>query len=271
VALLKIESKNMTEQKRVAFITGSTSGIGLGIAKSLAKSGCNIAINGFGTVDEIEKICSTIAKEFNVKVIFVSADVTDYLSLEKAFQKTSQEIGAIDILVNNAGIQHVSGVAEFPLEKWKQIIDTNLNGVFYGIRAVLPSMLKKNYGRIINIASVHGIVASANKAAYVAAKHGVIGLTKVTALENATHNITCNAICPGWVLTPLVQKQIDAKILDNKLSMEVATAELLSEKQPNGRFASPEEIGDMVVYLTSNSARGITGSSFTIDGGWTAQ
>lgn len=261
----------MTNQKHVAFITGSTSGIGLGIARSLAKTGCSIVLNGFGNDKEIEEIRSAITKEFGVKVIFVPADVTSYQSLEGAFKKTIEQLGSLDILINNAGIQHVAPVEEFPLEKWDQIISTNLNGVFYGIRAILPEMKKKNFGRIVNIASVHGLVASVNKSAYVAAKHGVIGLTKVTALENAKNNITCNAICPAWVLTPLVQKQIDAKAHSNNISPEAAKDALLSEKQPNCRFATAEEIGDMVVYLTSESARGITGSAFTIDGGWTAQ
>jgi 3-hydroxybutyrate dehydrogenase len=258
------------QQKRVAFITGSTSGIGLGIAKSLAKSGCQIALNGFGQPDEIESIRQSIMSESEVDVVYIPADVTNYQSVENAIQKTFDHFGSLDILVNNAGIQHVSTVDDFPLDKWDQVIATNLNGVFYGIRAALPQMKKNNFGRIINIASVHGLVASVNKAAYVAAKHGVVGLTKVTALENAKFNITCNAICPGWVLTPLVQKQIEDKMAEKNVSLEVAT-DILLEKQPNRRFTSPEEIGEMIVYLTASPNSSITGSTFTIDGGWTAQ
>lgn len=261
----------MAIKNQVAMITGSTSGIGLGIAKILAKSGYHIALNGFGNNEEIEQLRTSIAKDYGVKVIFAPADVTVYHSIETAFQKTIEQLGSLDILINNAGIQHVAPLENFPLEKWQQIIDTNLNGVFYGMRAILPNMKEKGFGRIINIASVHGLIASVNKAAYTAAKHGVIGLTKVAALENAAFNITCNVICPGWVLTPLVQKQIDAKMQSNQLTESEATTELLSEKQPNGRFATAEEIGEMVLYLISNAARGITGSSFTIDGGWTAQ
>lgn len=258
------------KQKRVAFITGSTSGIGLGIAKSLAKSGCHIALNGFGDVNEIKSICENIMKESEVEIIYTPADVTNFASINNAIESIFNHFGSLDILVNNAGIQHVSSVEDFPLDKWEQVIGTNLNGVFYGIRSALPKMKKNNFGRIINIASVHGLVASVDKAAYVAAKHGVIGLTKVTALENAKHNITCNAICPGWVLTPLVQKQIEAKMTEKDISFEAAT-DILLEKQPNRRFTSPEEIGEMVVYLATSPNSSITGSTFTIDGGWTAQ
>jgi len=256
--------------QKVAFVTGSTSGIGLAIVKSLAKTGCHLAINGFGEPSEIKAICETIEKENGVDVFYAPADVTNFASLDNAIQTIIKRFGTLDILVNNAGIQHVASVEHFSLEKWDQVISTNLTGVFYGIRAVLPSMKNKNFGRIINIASVHGLVASVDKAAYVAAKHGVIGLTKVTALENAKLNITCNAICPGWVLTPLVQKQIEAKMAENKIGFEAAT-DILLEKQPNRRFTSPQEIGDMVVYLASATSSSITGSVFTIDGGWTAQ
>lgn len=258
-------------QGKVAFITGSTSGIGLGIAKVLAGNGCHIALNGFGDAAEIESIRNSLAREYGVKVIYNSADVTNYESLEKALSQAAEQLGSLDIMVNNAGIQHVSPIVEFPIDKWRQIIDINLNGVFYGVRAALKIMQKQGRGRIINIASVHGLVASANKAAYVSAKHGVIGLTKVAALENAPLGITCNAICPGWVLTPLVQKQIDAKMTAENLTLAQATSALLSEKQPNQRFATAEEIGEMVLYLSSPAAAGVTGSAFTIDGGWVSQ
>lgn len=261
----------MLLQNKVAFITGSTSGIGLAIAHEMAKEGASIALNGFGDVTEIEKIRTDIENKFKVKSIFVPADVSNYAAMELAISKIESELGSIDILVNNAGIQFVSPITDFPIDKWQEILSINLTGVFYGTRAALPGMQKRNFGRIINIASAQGLVASPDKSAYVAAKHGVVGLTKVTALENAKQNITCNAICPGWVLTPLVQKQIEDRSKQSGKTIEEETFALVSEKQENGRFTTPEEIGALAVYMASDAARGMTGTAVSIDGAWTAK
>lgn len=261
----------MSLKNKVVLVTGSTSGIGLGVARRFAAQGCHIVLNGFGDAAEIESIRSGLAAEFGVKVIYLNADISNADSVQTMVHEAENQLGSVDVLVNNAGIQFVSSVEEFPVEKWKQVLDINLSGVFYGIRAVLPGMKKRGYGRIVNIASAHGLVASVHKAAYVAAKHGVVGLTKVVALEAGRENITCNAICPGWVLTPLVQKQIDARAVANGTSVEEESVKLLSEKQPNARFATPEEIGDMAVYLCGDVARNVTGTTLSIDGGWTAQ
>ncbi len=261
----------MILEKKVAFVTGSTSGIGLAIAHELAKEGAHIALNGFGDAAEIEKIRQDIEKRFNVKSIFVPVDVSDFAAMQAAVDRIESELGSLDILVNNAGIQFVAPITEFPVEKWNAVLSVNLTGVFFGIKAALPGMQKRGFGRIINIASAHGLVASAEKSAYVAAKHGVVGLTKVTALETAKQNITCNAICPGWVLTPLVQKQIEDRAKASGRTVEEETTELVSEKQANGRFTTPEEIGALAVYLASDAARGMTGSAVSIDGGWTAE
>ncbi|MCB1557925.1 MAG: 3-hydroxybutyrate dehydrogenase [Alphaproteobacteria bacterium] len=261
----------MSLKGKVAFVTGSTSGIGLAIARQMAKAGADITINGFGEATAIEAERQAIEKDFGVRCVFAEADVTKPEAMDAAIRLVEGQLGAVDILVNNAGIQYVAAAQDFPVEKWSKIIDINLSGVFYGIRAALPGMQKRGFGRIINIASAHGLVASVHKAAYVAAKHGVVGLTKVVALENARENITCNAICPGWVLTPLVQKQIDDRAAASGKSVEEETVALVSEKQPNARFAKPEEIGALAVFLCSEEARGITGTSQVIDGGWTAQ
>lgn len=260
-----------TLKNKVALITGSTSGIGLGIAHVLAAEGYHIVLNGFGDTAEIEKTRAETESKFGIKCIFADADVTNYDSVAAMIARAETELGSLDIIVNNAGVQFVAPTDEFPLDQWAKIININLNGVFYGIRAALPGMKKRGYGRIINIASAHGLVASAGKAAYVSAKHGVVGLTKVVALENARQNITCNAICPGWVLTPLVQKQIDDRAAKEGISVQQASDELLLEKQPNARFATPDEIGGMVVYLCSDGARNVTGTTLSIDGAWTAQ
>ncbi len=260
----------MPLKNKVALITGSTSGIGLGIAQVLASKGCNIVINGFGDKDAIEKERAGIEKDYGVKCIFLEADISKYDSVEKMIQEAEKQMGSLDILVNNAGIQFTSKAEDFPVEKWQAVIDTNLSGVFYGVKAALPGMRKRNFGRIINIASAHGLVASKEKIAYVAAKHGVIGLSKVVALETGDANITCNAICPGWVLTPLVQKQIDDKAAKEGKSAEDVANEMLSEKQAKLQFTTPQEIGEMVVYLSSDAAKNVTGSAFSIDGGWVA-
>lgn len=260
-----------TRKDKVALITGSTSGIGLGIAHVLAGEGYDIVLNGFGDAAEIEKTRKEVETKFGVKAIFVSADVTNYDSVAAMVAEAETKLGSLDVIVNNAGIQFVSPVDQFPLDKWNQIISINLTGVFHGIRAALPGMKKRGFGRIINIASAHGLVGSEGKAAYVAAKHGVVGLTKVTALDVARQDITCNAICPGWVLTPLVQKQIDDRAAKEGIPVQQASDELLLEKQPNARFATPEEIGGLVLYLCSDVARNVTGTTLSIDGAWTAQ
>ena len=216
-------------------------------------------------------LCDTIKSKYNVNANFEAADMSNPNDIENMIKRINGYSKGIDILINNAGIQHVSPVKSFPTDQWNTIIAINLNSVFHTTRLVLPYMESNNWGRIVNIASVHGLVGSINKAAYVAAKHGVLGFTKVTALEYATTNITMNSICPGWVLTPLVQKQIDLKAKELKITVEEAKALLIKEKQPSGKFITPEEIGDMTVFLCSNSAQEIRGSSFVIDGGWTIQ
>ena len=252
-----------------AVVTGSTSGIGLGIAHSLAKEGVNIMLNGFTDEATVAKLKAEISA-MGVKVEFSGADVGKIDQIETMIDETVRSFGSCDIVVNNAGIQFVSPIEEFPLDKWDAVMATNLFSVFYATRKALPIMRQKGWGRIINISSVHGIVASMNKIAYVAAKHGVIGMTKVTALETAGSGITCNAICPGWVLTPLVQAQIDAIAKRDGLTNEQASVKLLSEKQPSKQFAKPEDIGALTAFLCSDAANQISGASYTIDGGWTA-
>lgn len=250
-----------------ALVTGSTSGIGLGIAKSLAQVGANIALNGFGdhthAVSEIEKL--------GVKTLYHAADMRNPKEINDMVSVVKSHWQNIDILVNNAGIQHVSPIESFPIDKWDDILAINLSSSFHTTRSVLPGMRETNWGRIINLASVHGLVGSADKSAYVAAKHGLIGLTKVTALETATTGITCNAICPGWVLTPLVQKQVDAKAQSMNISIEEATRILLSEKEPSMQFTTPEELGALAVFLCSAAGNNIRGASWNMDGGWAAQ
>lgn len=260
-----------TLKNKVALVTGSTSGIGLGIAHVLAADGYHIILNGFGDAAEIEKTRAEIESKFGVKCLFIGADVTDYNSVAAMVSEAEAKLGSVDVIINNAGIQFVSNVHEFPLDQWDKVVSINLTGVFYGIRAVLPGMQKRGYGRIINIASVHGLVGSVHKSAYVAAKHGVVGLTKVVALENALQNITCNAICPGYVSTPLVYKQIEARAAKDGVSYDQASESFLKEKQPNARFASPEEIGGLALYLCSDAARGVTGTTVSIDGAWSTQ
>lgn len=256
---------------KVALVTGSTSGIGLGVAKSLAEQGVNIALNGFGDIKEIEAIRKDIESKHNVKTIYLAHDLSKSDQVVKMIEDAEKNLGQVDILINNAGIQHVAPIEEFPIEKWDAVIAINLSAAFHAIRKVIPGMKKRDWGRIINIASAHGLVASKNKAAYVAAKHGILGLTKVVGLENATSNITCNAICPGWVLTPLVQKQIDDRAKAENISVKQAEINLLSEKQPSLKFTLPEEIGALSVYLCGEAASNITGTALSVDGGWTAQ
>ena len=256
-----------TLKGKTALVTGSTSGIGLGMAIALAKQGANIMVNGFGEKDDaIAKI-----KACGVEVDYHGADMSKPAEIEDLIKQTEKRFGSLDILVNNAGIQHTANIEDFPADKWDAIIAINLSSAFHTTHHALPGMKKRNWGRIINIASVHGLVASTQKAAYVAAKHGIVGLTKVTALENARTGITCNAICPGWVLTPLVQKQVDAKAQAMGLSNEEAKKVLLGEKEPSMQFTTPEELGALAVFFCSPAANNVRGVAWNMDGGWTAQ
>jgi 3-hydroxybutyrate dehydrogenase len=256
---------------KCAVVTGSTSGIGLGIARALAADGCNVMLNGFGDAAAIERERGQIASEFGVRTGFHPADLSKPAEVVQMIEAATRDLGQVDILVNNAGIQHTAPVERFPPDRWEAIIAINLSSNFYGIRAVIPQMRERNWGRIINIASTHGLVASVEKSAYVAAKHGVLGLTKVVALEVATTGITCNAICPGWALTPLVEKQIKNRAAHEAKSVEQAKTELLAEKQPSREFATPDQIGAFAVFLCSDAAAQIRGAALPVDGGWTAQ
>ncbi len=256
---------------KVAIVTGSTSGIGLSIAHTLASQGCHIMLNGFGDRTEITKIQQDIEKDFQTRTSYSGADMSKAEQIYEMITQTQSNLGEVDILINNAGIQFTAPVEKFPADKWESILSINLSAAFYAIQGVLPSFQKRGWGRIINIASAHGLVASVHKAAYVTAKHGLLGLTKVVALENAAANITCNAICPGWVHTPLVQKQIEDRAGQEGVGVDVATKELLGEKQPSLRFVQPEHIGEMVSFLCSDAGSSITGTALSMDGGWTAQ
>ncbi len=257
---------------KVAVVTGSTSGIGLGIADMLAGSGCDVVLNGLvKELAEAEQIASELSRKWRTKVRFHPANMLDPKEIADMVSFAKQELGGADILVNNAGIQHTDPVEAFPKEKWDAIIGINLSSCFHSIQAALPVMRERGWGRIINIASTHGLVASRNKAAYVAAKHGLIGLTKVVALETAEENITCNAICPGWVRTPLVEAQISALAERESISHEEAARKLLAEKQPSLRFTEVEDLGAMAVFLAGDNAANMTGAILTADGGWTAQ
>ena len=256
---------------KVALVTGSTSGIGLGIARALAAEGANILLNGFGDKAAIDELVAEFRFQYKVRALYSAADMSKPAEIAAMVAQAARELGGVDVLVNNAGIQHVAPVEEFPVEKWDAVIAINLSAAFHTIRAGLPHMRARGWGRIINIASTHGLVASAQKAAYVAAKHAILGLTKVVALETATTGITCNAICPGWVLTPLVQKQIDDRAVRENISPEAAKMKLLGEKQPSLEFATPEEIGAAALFLCSPAAAQIRGIALPVDGGWTAQ
>lgn len=252
-------------------ITGSTSGIGLGIARAFAAEGANVMLNGFGDAKEIESIRSGLAAANNVKVAYSGADMSKPAEIAAMVAEAQAALGSVDIIVNNAGIQFVSPVEEFPPEKWEAIIAINLSAVFYGTRAVLPAMKAKNWGRIINIASAHGLVASPNKSAYVAAKHGVVGFSKSVALELAETGITVNSICPGFVLTPLVEKQIVDLAAQKNLPRETVVRDVLLAPQPSKKFVTIEEVAAMAIFLASDAARSITGTAYSIDGGWTAR
>lgn len=254
-----------------AIVTGSTSGIGLGIAKVLAAKGANLVLNGFGDADAIEQERAGLEAEFGIKAVYSGADMTKADEIIAMVELCISSFGSLDILVNNAGIQHTDAVEDFPADKWHAVIAINLSSAFFSIQAALPHMRGKGFGRIINIGSAHGLVASPNKIAYVAAKHGVVGISKVVALETAGTGITCNTICPGWVHTPLVQKQIEAMAQGQGISVEAATEKLLCAKQPSGQFATPDQIGELAAFLCTPAAAQITGIALPIDGGWTAQ
>ncbi len=256
---------------RSAVVTGSTSGIGLGIARALGAQGCAVMMNGLGDAAEIERLRASLAAELGVPVLFDGADLSRPEGCAALVASAEERLGAVDILVNNAGIQHVAPIEDFPTDRWNAILAVNLSSAFHTIRRALPAMKRRGWGRVINIASVHGLVASPNKAAYCAAKHGLIGLTKVVALETAKTGITCNAICPGWVLTPLVRKQTEARARSEGISVGEAEQQFLIEKQPSVHFTSVEEIGTLAVFLCGDSAGNLTGASLPVDGGWTAQ
>ncbi|SFP00540.1 3-hydroxybutyrate dehydrogenase [Bradyrhizobium sp. Ghvi] len=255
---------------KVALVTGSTSGIGLGIARALAAAGADIVLNGLGMASEIGRTREQIAAEFGVKTSYSPADMTSPKSIAEMIAATIAESGRLDILINNAGIQHVAPLDQFPAEKWDQILAINLSSAFHTTRLALPAMRRNGFGRIVNVASAHGLVGSPFKSAYVAAKHGIVGLTKVTALETAEDGITCNAICPGYVYTPLVEAQIDGQATAHGISRDQVIRDVLLAQQPNKRFATVEELGALTVFLATDAAASITGIALPVDGGWTA-
>ena len=252
---------------KTALVTGSTSGIGLGVAKALAQQGANIVLNGFGDAKGPEAEIAALG----VQARYHGADMSKPAEIEDMMKFAASAFGRVDVLVNNAGIQHVANVEDFPPERWDAIIAINLTSAFHTTRLAVPAMREANWGRVINIASAHGLVASAQKSAYVAAKHGVVGFTKSVALETATTGVTCNAICPGWVLTPLVQKQIDDRAAREGIAVIQAKNELLGEKQPSLQFTTVEQLGGLAVFLCSPAADQVRGVAWQVDGGWTAQ
>jgi 3-hydroxybutyrate dehydrogenase len=271
---IAIKPENINSQRtlagKVSLVTGSTSGIGLGIARALAAAGSEIVLNGFGKPEEVADVQAKIVADFKVRVSFSPADMSKPAAIREMIEKTLQSSGRLDILVNNAGIQHVAPLQDFPPEKWDAILAIDLSSAFHTTRLALPAMLRNKWGRIINIASAHGLVASPYKSAYVAAKHGIVGLTKVTALETAEQGITCNAICPGYVYTPLVEAQIDGQAKAHNIPREKVIRDVLLAQQPNKRFATVEELGALAVFLASDAAASITGVALPVDGGWTA-
>src|SRR3954470_1985473 len=267
---MKIEPSLHPMSGRVAVITGSTSGIGLGIARALAAAGADVVLNGFGAPEEIERIRSQIVADFGVQAAYAAADMMQSDAIAHMIAGILQQFGRIDVLVNNAGIQHVAPLEQFPVEKWDAIVAINLSSAFHTMRLALPAMRRQGFGRIVNIASAHGLVGSPFKSAYVAAKHGIVGLTKVAALEAAESGITCNAICPGYVYTPLVEAQIDGQAKAHGISRDQVIRDVLLAQQPNKRFATVEEIGALAVFLAGDAAASITGVALPVDGGWTA-
>lgn len=259
----------MLEGRR-AIITGSTTGIGKGIAEALAAAGCAVMLNGFGEAAEIEAQRTEMSRRYGVEVLYNGADLAKPEDCEQLVRDAEKRLGGVDILVNNAGIQYISPVEDFPIDRWQAVIAVNLSSAFYTIRAALPCMKARNWGRLINISSAHGLIASTNKCAYVAAKHGILGLTKAVALENARTGVTCNAICPGWVLTELVKKQIALRAQTQGITYEQAQANLIAT-EPSGRFNTPEEMGALAVFLCGEHSGNTTGASFCADGGYTAQ
>jgi 3-hydroxybutyrate dehydrogenase len=255
---------------QVALITGSTSGIGLGIARALAQAGAAVVLNGFGKADDIERTRGSLAAEFAVDASYSPADMTDASAIEAMIATALRSHGRLDVLVNNAGIQHVAPIEQFPVEKWQAILAINLSSAFHTTRLAVPAMRANKFGRIVNIASAHGLVASPFKAGYVAAKHGIVGLTKVVALETAEDNITCNAICPGYVYTPLVEAQIEGQAKAHGIPREQVIRDVLLAQQPNKRFATVDELGALTVFLASDAGASITGAALPVDGGWTA-
>ena len=256
---------------KAAVVTGSTSGIGLGIAEALARNGAAVMLNGLGPAGEIERLRAGLAARHGVSVGYHGADMTRPDEIRDLIATAERRFGHVDVLVNNAGIQHVDPIEAFPAERWDAVIAINLSAAFHAVAAALPGMRARGWGRIVNIASAHGLVASAGKAAYVAAKHGLVGLTKVVGLETAGSGITCNAVCPGWVLTPLVERQIESRAAERGVSIAAARRDLLGEKQPSGQFVTPAQIGESVIFLCSEAAAQMTGAALAIDGGWTAQ
>lgn len=255
---------------KIALVTGSTSGIGAGIARALAEAGADVMLNGFGAAAEIAALRSEVERAYGVSTAYAPADVSKPEQISDMVAACQKTLGSLDILVNNAGIQFTATIDEFPVEKWDGVIAVNLSAVFHAMKAAIPGMKQRGWGRIINIASAHGLVASAQKVAYVAAKHGVVGMTKVAAIELASAGITANAICPGWVLTPLVQKQLDDRAKQRGTTARQEAQAFLSEKQPLAQFSTPEQIGALAVFLCSEAAKTITGAPLSIDGGWTA-
>ena len=258
-------------QGKTAIVTGSTSGIGLGIAEAFARSGANIVLNGFGDAMQIERTRADLAARTNARVVYSPADMSKPRAIEQMVRQTVDAFGAVDIMVNNAGIQHVAPIEEFPEERWEAILAINLSSAFHATKLVLPAMRRKGWGRLINVASAHALVASPYKAAYVAAKHGVLGLTKVTALETAEDGITCNAICPGYVRTPLVERQIDDQARAHGIPREKVITDVLLQRQPNKRFVEVAELAALALFLCSDNGASVTGVALPMDGGWTAQ
>jgi 3-hydroxybutyrate dehydrogenase len=255
---------------KTAIVTGSTSGIGLGIAETFARNGANVVLNGFGDTMQIEKTRADLAHCTNAKIVYSPADMSKPRAIEHMVRQTADTFGTVDIMVNNAGIQHVAPIEEFPDEKWDAILAINLSSAFHATKLVLPMMRSKGWGRIINVASAHALVGSPYKAAYVAAKHGVLGLTKVTALESAEDGITCNAICPGYVRTPLVQLQIDDQAKAHGIAPEKVISDVLLKNQPNKRFVEVTELAALALFLCSDNGASVTGVALPMDGGWTA-